>query len=417
MTITITGLSHKTAPVELRERLHIPEELFPEVLKALQARVREGLIFSTCNRFEIMANHESMTGSREQLVDFISDMRGISTREFEPFLYHHSDSDAVKHVFRVTSSLDSMVIGEPQILGQMKQFFTLAQQHRSIGFILISVMERAFMVAKKVRTETQIASNAVSVSSVAVELACKIFGRLDGKTALIVGAGKMSLQSIRHLQSRGIRLVLVTNRTFQNAAELAESINGRAVPFDSLVDCLAEADIIISSTGSSNFIVRKDDILRAMATRKNKPIFLIDIAVPRDIDPQINQIDNTFLYDIDDLKNVAEANRKEREKEADRAEEIVAREAELFWNRLKTLDIAPTIREIQAGIDTLRQSEIERTLKKIGPLTAEQREALENLANSLTNKITQSSFAELRHLANQPDGVEKIALIRKLFKL
>ncbi|MCI0617140.1 glutamyl-tRNA reductase, partial [bacterium] len=191
----------------------------------------------------------------------------------------------------------------------------------------------------------------------------------------------------------------------------------RAVPFESMVDCLAEADIIISSTGSSNFIIRKDDVVRAMAIRKNKPIFLIDIAVPRDIDPQINQIDNTFLYDIDDLKNVSEANRKEREKEADRAEEIVAREAELFWNRLKTLDIVPTIREIQNRIDTLRQSEIERTLKKIGPLTDDQRAALESLANSLTNKITQGSFAELRSLANQPDGFEKIELIRKLFKL
>jgi glutamyl-tRNA reductase len=417
MTITITGLSHKTAPVELRERLHIPEELYPEALKALQTKVPEGLIFSTCNRFEIMANNESTLESRDRLIDFISDMRSISTREFEPFLYHHSDSDAVLHVFRVTSSLDSMVIGEPQILGQMKQFFALAQQHRSIGFILNSVMERAFMVAKKVRRETLIASNAVSISSVAVELATKIFGRLDGKTALIVGAGKMSLQSIRHLQSRGVKLVLVTNRTFQNAAELAESIKGRAVPFESMVDCLAEADIIISSTGSSNFIIRKDDVVRAMSIRKNKPIFLIDIAVPRDIDPQINQIDNTFLYDIDDLKNVSEANRKEREKEADRAEEIVAREAELFWNRLKTLDIAPTIREIQNRIDTLRQSEIERTLKKIGPLTDEQKAALESLANSLTNKITQGSFAELRSLANQPDGFEKIELIRKLFKL
>lgn len=417
MTITITGLSHKTAPVELRERLHIPEELYPEALKALQTKVPEGLIFSTCNRFEIMANNEATPESRQPLIDFISDMRRISTREFEPFLYHHSDSDAVHHVFRVTSSLDSMVIGEPQILGQMKQFFALAQQQRSIGFILNSVMERAFMVAKKVRRETLIASNAVSISSVAVELATKIFGRLDGKTALIVGAGKMSVQSIKHLQSRGIKLVLVTNRTFQNAADLAASIKGRAVPFESMVDCLAEADIIISSTGSSNFIIRKDDVVRAMAIRKNKPIFLIDIAVPRDIDPQINQIDNTFLYDIDDLKNVSQANRKEREKEADRAEEIVAREAELFWNRLKTLDIAPTIREIQGRIDSLRQSELERTLKKIGPLTDEQRAALENLANSLTNKITQGSFAELRALANQPDGFEKIELIRKLFKL
>jgi glutamyl-tRNA reductase len=417
MVITITGLSHKTAPIELRERLHIPEEHFPNALQRLQNKVPEGLIFSTCNRFEIMANNDSLEASRDDLIHFISDVREISAHEFEQFLYHHSGPDAVKHVFRVTSSLDSMVVGEPQILGQMKQFFALAQKHRSIGFTLNSVMERAFMVAKKVRTETMIASNAVSVSSVAVELACKIFGRLDGKTALIVGAGKMSVHAIRHLQSRGIRLILVTNRTFQNAAELAESIQGRAVPFESLADCLAEADIVISSTGSTNFIIRKEHVHRAMSIRKNKPIFLIDIAVPRDIDPQINEIDNIFLYDIDDLNNVADTNRKEREKEAVRAEEIVAREAELFWNRLKTFDIAPTIREIQERIDLLREIELQRTLKKLGPLTPEQTEALESLTTSLTNKLTQSSFAELRQLASQPDGFEKIELIRKLFKL
>jgi glutamyl-tRNA reductase len=417
MIITVTGLSHKTAPVELRERLHLPDELFPNALQQLQTAVSEGLIFSTCNRFEIMANNESLEGSRNHFVELISDIRGISSQEFEPFLYHHSGPDAIKHVFRVTSSLDSMIIGEPQILGQMKQFFALAQQHRSIGFILNTVMERAFMVAKKVRTETTIGSNAVSVSSVAVELASKIFGRLNGKTALIVGAGKMSLHAIRHLQSRGIRLILVTNRTFQNAAELAEKIKGRAVPFESLVDCLAEADIVISSTGSTNFIIRKDHILRAMTIRKNRPMFLIDIAVPRDIDPQINQIDNIFLYDIDDLNNVADANRKEREKEAVRAEEIVAREADQFWYRLKTADIAPTIREIQERIDALRDAELQRTLKKLGPLNEEQKEALESLTTSLTNKLTQSSFAELRQLANQPDGFEKIELIRKLFKL
>jgi glutamyl-tRNA reductase len=417
MIITITGLNHKTAPIELRERLHLPDELFPNALQQLQSRVSEGLIFSTCNRFEIMANNDSLEGARNDLVQFISDMRGISSGEFEPFLYHHSGPEAIKHVFRVASSLDSMVIGEPQILGQMKQFFALAQQHRSIGFTLNTVMERAFMVAKKVRTETMIASNAVSISSVAVELASKIFGRLDGKTALIVGAGKMSVHAIRHLQSRGIRLILVTNRTFQNAADLAEMIKGRAVPFEDLTDCLAEADIVISSTGSTNFILRKEHIQRAMVIRKNKPMFLIDIAVPRDVDPQVNQIDNIFLYDIDDLNNVADANRKEREKEAVRAEEIVEREADQFWNRLKTLDIAPTIREIQERIDALRDIELQRALKRLGPLNAEQKEALESLTMSLTNKLTQSSFAELRQLANQPDGFEKIELIRKLFRL
>lgn len=416
MIITILGLNHRTAPVELRERLHISEEEIPGALKTLREIVPEGMIFSTCNRFEVMAHQEDLEGARELLVSFISRVRSIPREDFEQFLYFHLGSDALRHVFRVACSLDSMVVGEPQILGQMKSFYGLAHQEKSIGFTLNTVMERAFVVAKRVRTETMIASNAVSVSSVAVELACKIFGKLDGKTALIIGSGKMSLLSIRHLKSRGIRLILITNRTFQKAADLAEKVKGRAVPFEELHNCLPEADIVISSTGSPKFLIKKEDAQKAIASRKNKPMFFIDIAVPRDIDPQINQIDNTFLYDIDDLKSVAESNRKEREKEAERAEEIVSRESELFWNRLKAFDIAPTIREIQTQIEAVRQQEVERTLKKFGPLSPQQRDAIEQLTSSLANKILQSSFAELRELANQPDGVEKIELIKKIFR-
>jgi len=417
MAISLIGLNHKTAPVELRERLHVPENRLPEALRALLQLVPEALIFSTCNRVEFLVNQENLEDVREQLVRFWSEQRDLSISEFEPFLYHHSGPDAVRHVFRVTSSLDSMVVGEPQILGQMKQFFAIAQETKSIGATLNSLMERSFMVAKRVRTETTIAANAVSVSSVAVELATKIFGKLDGKTALIIGAGKMSLLSIQHLQSRGVRVILVTNRTFQKAAELAEQIKGRAVPFENLIDCLSESDIVISSTGSETFIVRKEHALRAMNVRKNRPMFFIDIAVPRDIDPQINQIDNTFLYDIDDLRAVADKNRQERQKEAQRAEEIISQETEVFWGRLKALDIAPTIREIQARVDSMRKREMELTLKKLGPLTPEQKEAIEQLTASVTDKIVQSSFSELRQLANQPDGVEKISLIKKLFRL
>ncbi len=227
----------------------------------------------------------------------------------------------------------------------------------------------------------------------------------------------MSLISIQHLQSRGVRVILVTNRTFQKAAEVAEHIKGRAVPFENLIDCLSESDIVISSTGSETFIVRKEHALRAMNLRKNRPMFFIDIAVPRDIDPQINQIDNMFLYDIDDLRAVADKNRQERQKEAQRAEEIISQETEVFWGKLKALDIAPTIREIQNRIDSIRKREMDLTLKKLGPLTPEQKEAIEQLTASVTDKIVQSSFSELRQLVNQPDGVEKINLIKKLFRL
>lgn len=417
MIIIVTGLNHKSAPVEIRERLHIAEDRLPQLLRELHKRVPEGLIFSTCNRFEVLTQQETLEESREKLVHFISEQQGVKPETFEPYIYFHAGPEAVHHVFRVASSLDSMVVGEPQILGQMKQFFALAQQEHTIGFTLNAVMERAFTVAKRVRTETQIAESSVSVSSVAVELATKIFGKLDNKTALIVGAGKMSVHAIRHLQSRGIRLILVTNRTYQKAVEIAEQVKGRAIPFEEMPKHLGDADIVISSTGSPEFIIRKEDVQKAMAARKNRPIFFIDIAVPRDIDPQVNSIANTFVYDIDDLKNVAESNRKEREKEAEKAEEIVMAEAQSFWQKLKTHDIHPTIREIQAKIEDLRRTEIERSMKKLGPLTDEQKQALEQLTASLTSKILQSSFAELRQLTHEPDGLEKIELIRKLFKL
>jgi glutamyl-tRNA reductase len=278
-------------------------------------------------------------------------------------------------------------------------------------------MERAFMVAKKIRSETLIANANVSVSSVAVELAAKIFDRLDGKTAFVIGAGKMSVLALQHLQSHGIKLILVTNRSFQKAAQLAEQIKGRAVPFEDLPACLAESDIVISSTGSPTFIVKKEHVQKAMSLRRNRPIFFIDIAVPRDIDPQINQMDNIFLYDIDDLHSVAEKNRQKREKEAEKAEGMVLQEAEHFWNKLKAADVAPTIREIQEQLDSLRMHELERTMKKMGPLTEEQKEALNQLTSSLTSKIVGNSYAELRQLSNQPDGLEKIELIRKLFRL
>ena len=417
MLIHLLGLSHKTAPVELRERLHIEEDQIPAALKKIREVVPEAMIFSTCNRFEILARVDQLEQCKERLASVISEIKGIPQQEFEPMLYSYVGPEAVRHVFRVASSLDSMVVGEPQILGQMKQFFAVAQREKTIAFSLHSIMERAFMIAKKVRSETMVASSSVSISSVAVELAAKIFDKLEDKTVYVIGAGKMSVLALQHLQTRGVKTILVTNRTLQKAAELADRVKGKAVPFEDLTGCLAESDIVISSTGSQQFILRKEQVHRAMSLRKNRPMFFIDIAVPRDIDPQINQLDNVFLYDIDDLQSVAENNRQQRHKEAERAEEIIARESEVFWNKLKAVDIAPTIREIQQHIDELRKQEIELTIKRMGPLSDSQKQALDQLTSSLTNKIVQKSYSELRELANQPDGLEKIELIRKLFRL
>ena len=417
MLIQLLGLSHKTASVELREKLHIQEESLPAALKRMREVVPEAMIFSTCNRFEILARVEQLDQGKDILANVISELRNIPREQFEPMLYSHIGPDAVRHVFRVASSLDSMVVGEPQILGQMKQFYGIAQNEKSVSFTLQSIMERAFMVAKRVRSETLIANTPVSVASIAVDLAAKIFDKLEGKTAFVIGAGKMSLLALQHLQARGVKTILITNRSFQKAAEVAEQIKGRAVPIETMTDCLAESDIVISSTGSQNFILKKEQVHNAMSIRKNHPIFLIDIAVPRDIDPSINEIDNVFLYDMDDLQSVADKNKQQRLKEAEKAEEMISHESELFWNKLKAADIAPTIREIQQHIDHLRLNEIERTLKRMGPLSEEQKEALDQLTTSLTDKILQKSYSELRQLANQPDGLEKIELIRKLFRL
>lgn len=417
MYVTLIGLSHKTAPIELRERLHIEEGRIPDTLNKLHSLVPEVMLFSTCNRFEILSRENSTDPPLEVLKQFISEQKGIPQNEFEPYLYCHVGPEAVRHVFRVTSSLDSMVVGEPQILGQMKQFFSLARRENTIAFALNSIMERAFMTAKKIRSETGIATNPVSVSSVAVELACKIFDRMEDKTAFIIGAGKMSVLAIQHLRSKGVRQILVANRTHAKAEEIAQQVEGKAVPFEERMHSLAEADIVISSTGSSEFIIGKDDAQYAMGVRKNRPMFFIDIAVPRDVDPQINTIDNVFLYDIDDLKAVTDKNRRERQKEAEKAETIIEFEADVCWRKIKALDVAPTIQEIQLQIDEIRRKEIERTRKKLGTLTPEQEEAIERMTSSLTNKILQTSFAELRKLANQPDSIEKIELIRKLFRL
>jgi glutamyl-tRNA reductase len=417
MLIQLVGLSHKTAPVEIRERLHIDETNLPSALQRLHAVVPEAIVFSTCNRFEVLVRVEELEGAAELLSGLISEIREIPRQEFESLLYNYTGPEAIRHVFRVASSLDSMVVGEPQILGQMKQFFAIAQHEKTVAFSLHSIMERAFMVAKKVRTETLIANNPVSVSSVAVELASKIFDKLEGKTAFVIGAGEMSLLAIQHLQSHGVKLILVTNRTFQKAADIAQQIKARAVPFEDLENCLAESDIVISSTGSPTFIVKKEHAQKAMSIRRNRPMFFIDIAVPRDIDPQINQIDNIFLYDIDDLQSVVEKNRQQRQKEAEHAEQMISQEAEVFWNRLKSMDIAPTIREIQNRIEHLRQHELELTLKKLGAISDGQKASLDELTASLTDKLVQRAYSELRQLANQPDGLEKIELIRKLFRL
>ena len=413
MNITLLGLSYKTTPLEVREKIYLRPDQLPEFLQRLRTVVPEGIIFSTCNRFEVLAAGQSETTS---LLSLISDHCKMPADELEPLLYRHDGSEAVRHVFRVASSLDSMVIGETQILGQLKHFFAIAQQENTIGSSLHALIERAFMVAKKVRTETRIASNPVSIPSVAVELASKIFGKLEGKTALVIGAGKMGLLALQHLRANGVQRILLTNRTFPKAAMLAAQIKGTVVAFEEFRESLAEADIVIGASGSPHFVVAKEHIQRAMSDRKNRPMFLMDIAIPRDLDPQIHEIGNVFLYDLDDLKNVAEKNRHERKKEAEVAEGIVRQEADTFWRKLQALDVNPTIRKIHERIEEVSRQELALTLSKTGSISHEQQLKIEKLVSRLMDKILQCPFSELRQLAGQPGSLEKIDFIGRLFQ-
>src|SRR5499427_30305 len=370
MQLAIVGVSHKTAPVEVRERLAFNTDVLRSALTALvrQQEVREAIILSTCNRVEVMAESPDDRLIREFLCEF----HQVSADSVSPHLYSFKNADAIRHVFRVAASLDSMMVGEPQILGQVKEAYRIAADAGTVGMHLSALMNRAFAVAKKVRSETGISQSAVSISFAAVELARKIFGDLTGKTVMIIGASKMGELAAKHLKRNGVSSVLVTNRTFERAVEVAKVFEGAAIPFERFTDHIDRADIVISSTGAPHFVINRPMAERIIKHRKNKPVFFIDIAVPRDIDPAVNEIDNVFLYDIDDLQQVIDANLKERLKEAHRAEEIIDGEVQAFCTRMQSREVVPTIVEMRAALEKQRHEEIERYRKKLKDFSPEQ---------------------------------------------
>ena len=415
MQLALVGLSHKTAPVEIRERLAFSSDGVRTALTALTGRqqVNEAIILSTCNRVEVVAQ----SADDDTIREFLCEFHQIPHDSVSKHLYSFRNADAIRHVFRVTSSLDSMVIGEPQILGQVKEAFRIATDAGTVGMHLTALMNRAFAVAKKVRTETGISQSAVSVSYAAVELARKIFGDLFGKTVMIIGASKMGELAAKHLRRAGASSVLVTNRTFERAVEMAKVFEGAAVPFEHFSDHMAGADIVITSTGAPHFIIGRNLAEQVIHRRKNKPMFFIDIAVPRDIDPAVNEIDNAFLYDIDDLQQVIDANLKERLKEAMRAEEIVDHEVEAFCLRMQAREIAPTIVELREGLEKLRRDEIERNRRHLKDLSPEQQAAVDQITRSLVNKILHPPIEQLKQMANDPQGPDLADLIRKIFNI
>jgi glutamyl-tRNA reductase len=419
MKLLVTGVSHKTAPVEVRERLAFAEAVLPAALHGLVSRegIQEAMVLSTCNRVEIAVTADDTVDPAATVASFLNESRGVSAETLGPCLYSHEGRDAIHHLFRVASSLDSMVVGEPQILGQLKAAYAHAKANDCMSGLLESIVARAFSVAKRVRSETGIGQMAVSVSYAAVELARKIFGTLDGRTVMIVGSGKMSELAARHLRRSGAAHIFVTNRTYERAQELAAVFQGTPVEYNRFLGLLPEVDIVITSSGAPHYILTKDEMQRIINARRNKPMFLIDIAVPRNIEPSVNQVDNVFLYDIDDLQEVVNANLRERIKEAEHAEELVTQEVERMMARLKVQEVAPTIVSLQEQLEQIRSGEIERVRRKLGSLTPEQEAALESLTRGIVNKIAHGPISELRRHAGLPDGVHIIDAIRQVFHL
>ncbi|HMK31097.1 MAG TPA: glutamyl-tRNA reductase [Terriglobales bacterium] len=416
MNVHLIGVNHRSAPVEIRERFAVSESRLPDALQHLirYPGVEEGLILSTCNRVEVLAGLQN--GSAD-LRGFVADYFKLPRAEFEPYLYEFREKDAVKHLFRVTSSLDSMIVGEPQILGQVKEAYAIARAVGAVHSQLDALLTRSFAVAKKVRNETAIATSAVSVASVAVELAKKIFGDLKGKSVYLVGAGKMCELAARHLIASGVGTIYVVNRTHERALEMARKFDGQALQFSDLYTTCDKADIVITSTGAPHAIFRREHGEAFMARRRNRPMFFIDIAVPRDVDPSLNQVDGIFVYDIDDLQQVVSSHISDRKREALRAEDIVAVEVERFSERLRTLDVVPTILSLQEYLDDIRQAEIDRFRSRLGPLTPEQEVAIDALTRGMVNKIMHTPITNLKSAAREPEATTVVEVMRRLFNL
>jgi glutamyl-tRNA reductase len=419
MNLALVGINHRTAPVEVRERMHIPESRLARAVSDLIHRegIREGLILSTCNRVEVVTSAEDGVDAEPIIQQFLADHHQFELGPYQRFFYSYQQQEVVRHLFRVATSLDSMIVGEPQILGQLKRAYALAREAGGLNGNLEEIVNQALAVARRVRRETALGSAAVSVSYAAVELAKKIFGSLEGKTVFVIGAGKMSELAAKHLRRSGASAIYVTNRTYERAVQLAEAFRGTAIAFEQLFEHLPKADIVISSTGAPGYVVNKELAARILSARRNRPVFFVDIAVPRDIDPLVNELDNAFVYDIDDLGQVVEANKKQRAREAVWAEEIVQEEVQKTMRRLASRDLVPTIVALEDRLNAIRASEIERYSSRLGILTPEQRQAVDALTRGIMNKILHGPITELKSGAGQPEGVALVRLVRKIFGL
>jgi glutamyl-tRNA reductase len=419
MNIVVVGLSHKTASVDIREKVAFPPTQMEKPLHALTSiqDITEAVIVSTCNRVEIYATTHDIAGGIARIKRFLADFHHLDLEALDAHLYSLHGEAAIRHVFRVASSLDSMIVGEPQILGQIKTAYGYAAEYRSSGIILNRFLHKAFSVAKRVRTETKIASSAVSVSFAAVELARKIFGDLSDKTVMLIGAGEMCELAAKHFLNNGVRGIMVTNRTFERAVKLAEEFDGRAVDFADLFDHLPKADIILSSTGANHFIIKPKDVAEVIRRRKMKPMFFIDIAVPRDIDPKVNDVENVYLYDMDDLQGVVASNLEQRSKEAEKAEQIVDQEIGQFFKWLSSLEVTPTIVALRSRFEEVRQTELAKTLTGWKDLPPDGQRRLEALTSAIINKLLHQPTSVLKRSGAGNRNDLYVDALRNLFEL
>jgi len=396
--LLIVGLNHRTASVAVRERVALADAQLDDANRRVHALegVEEAAIVCTCNRVEVVACAQQADHAVDRVTQFLRAEQSDPVPELAEHLYVYRGREAIRHLFRVASSLDSMVIGEPQILGQLKEFYARAASVGATGTILHRCFHKAFSVAKRVRTETGIAGRAVSVSSAAVELALKIFDRLEGKTAMLIGAGKMGALAARHLLAHGVTEMIITNRTFDHAVELAREFRGTPVPFDHFVKYLHLADIVIGATAATSFVLTRQVVHDVLRERKGRPVFCIDLSVPRNFDPGINELGNAYLYDIDDLAGVTEGNLGERAQEAEKAEAIVAQEVEAFWTWLGRLQVVPTIVALREKAEAIRRGELEKTLRIIKDLSPQEREALDALTGAIVNKLLHAPITRLK---------------------
>jgi len=419
MQLIVVGLSHKTAPIEVREKLTFPSARQAESLAGLcgNEHIAEAVILSTCNRTEIYAVCTSAEDGVDAVVGFTAGSCEVDRGKLQTYLYTYQGAEVVEHLFRVVASLDSMVVGEAQILHQVKEAYSHSFENKACGQAFNKLFRQSFEVGKRVRTETEIGENAVSVSYAAVELARKVFDSLQGRSVLVLGAGKMSELTARHLVSQGVKSVLVANRTYERAEELAARFDGEAIHYDELFTRMRDADIVISSTAAQQHVITRDAVAATLKGRGGRPLFLIDIAVPRDIDPAVNDLSNVFLYDIDDLNGVVESNLEERMREAHLAEAIIDEEVSSFLDWLDSMEVVPTVAAIRAKAEVIRGAEMEKAFKRLGNMSEADRKTIDALTCAIVNKLLHGPTARLKASAGTKEGIGYVESARYLYGL